>query len=72
MEYVFFLYSQSAFEKEKKIAEALSTIHKPQKVLSEGKWKIFTHKTKDVNQVLSLFSDAIIIAKLKKDDMKII
>lgn len=70
--YVYFLFSQRVYNYEKDIAEKRNVIFKPNKVLHDGKWKEFTHKTKTPSKIQELISDAIIIAKVKETDIKII
>lgn len=71
-DYIYFLFSQRSYNNEKKIAEKRNIIFKPNKVLHDGKWKEFTHKTTNPSSIQEIISDAIIIAKLKENDIKII
>lgn len=71
-EIIYFLFSQRSYDNEKKIAEKLNSTFKINKVLSDGKWKEFTHKTTNPSDIQSIISDATIVATLKKSDIKII
>lgn len=72
MKYIYFLFSKKAYEDEKKIFDKLNKIYKPKKVLFNGRWVEFTHKTSNPSELQNLISDSILVAKIKESEVKIL
>lgn len=66
-----FLYSQKTVDHETEINKKLNKIYTPMKVLHEGKWKPFTHRTKTPDIVQNSITDARIVARIKDSEIKI-
>lgn len=69
--YITFLYSQKTLDHEYNINKKMNRLYVPKKVLYNGKWEIFTHQTSDPDLIQNIISDAIIIARIKESEVKI-